>query len=198
MKSRLATVLSLAGVLVAGSAAALVNTQVLEGGGGSTAAAAPEVLATTTSTEPPPTVDDPSTSTTTTSAAPADEAQGVSSPVSTQAVYQIGDAGTVTLDTEGNVLRIVGAAPAAGWTVKTSENTDPLGVKVVFRSGDVEVEFGAKLVSGVVVTSVRSSRVGAPTATVAPSGTTYHGDDDDHDDDSGHHDDDEHEEEGDD
>ena len=75
-------------------------------------------------------------------------------PSSTQAAYQIGDAGTVTLDTAGEVLSIVSASPNPGWVVEKAESDGSLAIEVELRSGATVVEFEANLLFGVVSTSV--------------------------------------------
>jgi hypothetical protein len=155
MKSTIATTLSLAGVLVAGSAAALVNTHVLSGGSSPSSfvvaaapAAAPVVNA----------VADPVAATTVAPAAlppvtvPAAAAAAAAAP--TQAMYRVGGSGTVTLDTAGDVLKIVNVAPADGWSVTKSELNDSLNAEVRLRSAAGEVEFHANLLFGVVTPSV--------------------------------------------
>src|SRR3954447_21207472 len=107
MKTRVATMISIAGVLVAGSAAALVNTQVLSGN----ADATPFEAQGNITAEPSSTVvtSVPETSTVTTVApvaAPVTVASTVQPSASTQAVYAIGDS-TVTIDTAGDALTIV-------------------------------------------------------------------------------------------
>jgi hypothetical protein len=230
MKTKIAAALSLAGVLVAGSAAALVNTQVLQNNNDEAttvpALADPAGLLVTTTvpagTETsvpvdviPTTVvgDTPSTSVDNT--VPVSSAPAVTAPTAgatpTQAVYRIGDAGTVTLDTTGDRLTVVATAPGAGWQVGKVEQRSPLDIEIHFRSATVELEFKANLLFGVVSTSVESRNVGAPpaggTAAPGPSTSIHHDDDDDgeqhddnsddgdgeHDDDGGEHEDDEHE-----
>lgn len=166
MKTRIAMVISVAGVLVAGSAAALVNTQVL---GGSTAApglavdAAPQSEHTipTTTAAPVPT-------TSVAAAAPAVVAaqRPAAAAVSTQAVYSIGTSGLVTLDTAGDVLTIVGVTPAAGWVVTKSENEDATNVEIKFQSGSIEAQFHANLLFGVVTTSVESNDTSTTTVSI--------------------------------
>jgi hypothetical protein len=179
MKTRIVTVISLAGVLVAGSAAALVNTQVL-GSNASTspqvadaaslsAATSPVVIAAPLETTPAPSV-----------AAPVVATPPPAAPAATQAAYAIGDSGTVTLDTVGDVLTIVGVSPADGWIVTKSEAQDATNVEVKFQSGTVEVEFHANLLFGVVTTSVDSHDQSATNASVDDNGGGRHsgGDDD--------------------
>ncbi|MEI6404087.1 MAG: hypothetical protein WCP59_18080 [Actinomycetota bacterium] len=212
MKTKIAAALSLAGVLVAGSAAALVNTQVLQNNSNEAttvpALAAPAGLLVTTTTtagvETSLPIDATSTtvvggapSTSVDSTAPVSTAPASTAPTAgatpTQAVYRIGDAGTVTLDTAGDRLTVVAATPSAGWQVGKVEQRSPLDIEIYFRSATVELEFKANLLFGVVSTSVESRTVGAPPAggTAAPGpSTSVHDDDDDseqHDDSSGGH-----------
>jgi hypothetical protein len=225
MKTKIAAALSLAGVLVAGSAAALVNTQVLQNNNDEAttvpALADTAGLLVTTTTAPAGTEtsvpvgatlttvvgDTPSTSVDNTvpvSSAPVSTAP-TAGATPTQAVYRIGDAGTVTLDTTGDRLTVVATAPGAGWQVGKVEQRSPLDIEIHFRSATVELEFKANLLFGVVSTSVESRNVGAPpadgTAAPGPSTSIHHDDDDDgeqHDDHSGGGDDDggEHDDDG--
>ena len=211
MKTKIAAALSLAGVLVAGSAAALVNTQVLQTNSDEAttvpALAAPAGLLVTTTTtagvETSLPIDATSTtvvggapSTSVDSTVPVSTAPASTAPTAgatpTQAVYRIGDAGTVTLDTAGDRLTVVAATPGAGWQVGKVEQYSPLDIEIYFRSATVELEFKANLLFGVVSTSVESRNVGAPpaggTAAPGPSTSVHHDDDDDseqHDDNSG-------------
>ena len=156
MKARITAILSLSGVLVAGSAAALVNTQVLQSsssGGDDVAFAADDTVS---SVAPSISVDTTMPTTVLTPVA-----------VATQATYQIGDAGLVVLDTAGDVLTIVSTTPNAGWVLHEAEQEGPNDVEVKFRSATVEVEFKANLLLGVVNTSVESRSLGQP----APAGT---------------------------
>jgi hypothetical protein len=210
MKTKITAALSLAGVLVAGSAAALVNTQVLQNNSDEAttvpALAAPAGLLVTTTTtagvETSLPIDATSTtvvggapSTSVDSTVPVSTAPASTAPTAgatpTQAVYRIGDAGTVTLDTAGDRLTVVAATPGAGWQVGKVEQDSPLDIEIYFRSATVELEFKANLLFGVVSTSVESRNIGAPPAggTAAPGpSTSVHDDDDDseqHDDNSG-------------
>ena len=40
-------------------------------------------------------------------------------------MYQVGDAGVVTLDTAGDVLAVVAATPSAGWTLSLIHISEP-------------------------------------------------------------------------
>ena len=143
--------ISVAGVLVAGSAAALVNTHVLDSSATPTSLSvdaaqqtqqtAPTVTA--ASIVPAPTVTQPVVVTTLPAVA----------PPATQVNYAIGSAGTVTLDTAGDVLTIVGVTPAEGWTVTKSESEDAINVEVRLEAGDQRAEFHANLLFGVVTVS---------------------------------------------
>ncbi len=176
MKARATTLLSVMGVLVAGSAAAMVNAQVLQPSASSTAT--PTVVG---------------------SAAPADTASAsvplsVAPAPATQAIYQIATSGAITLDTSGGVLTVVGVVPYGEWALVgvTSSATQ---ADVVLQSGTTLVEFSASLVGGIVSTGVRVSQVvpesddeghtGTTAAHQSASTTTsvHHDDDDDEDED---------------
>lgn len=180
MKTKIVTVISLAGVLVAGSAAALVNTQVL----GGTASPSPQLVdAASPPLETAPVVIAAPAVITPVVAAPLVETTPPTvAPAVTQAVYAIGDSGTVTLDTAGDVLTIVGVTPANGWIVTKSESQDTTNVEVKFQAGTVEVEFHANLLFGVVTTSVDSHDQSSTSNSVDDSGggSRHSGDDDDH------------------
>ncbi|MDP2293392.1 MAG: hypothetical protein Q8M22_19590 [Actinomycetota bacterium] len=190
MKVRIATVLSLAGVLVAGSAAAMVNTQVLRSSGGNDVQIASDVTlsnvtiagGTVTTTTPDP-------------ASPTPTPTTVAS-TTTQAVYQIGEAGLVTLDSAGGVLTLVSVVPNPGWIVAEAESEDAYNVEVKFQSAFTVLEFHANLLFGVIGTSVESKDLDlGPVATTSegsssstPSNGSIDDDDgdDDDDDSSGH------------
>ena len=178
--SRVAMLLSIAGVLAAGSAAALVNTQVLDdqsGGAPATATVAPTTLpvfpttttspATTPATVPPtsattpptsastPLAAAPTSSTTPTAAATTASTAAATQVGTTQATYRLGDAGTALLDTAGGRLTIVTVTPAPGWFVERAEN-DGVSVEIRLESASGEVRFDATLVRGVVRVSLDS------------------------------------------
>ena len=143
--------ISIAGVLVAGSAAALVNTQVL---GGSTSAASPLVIDNGSPAQDISPVTAATTETKAVAVAPTPAAPAA--PAATQAAYAIGEAGTVTLDTAGDMLRIVAVTPTDPWIVTKSETQGSTDVEVRFQNGTTEVEFHANLLFGVVTTAVES------------------------------------------
>lgn len=159
--------ISVAGVLAAGSAAALVNTQVLGGSGSSPQAIdSPAQSAGTT----PVTAATTPLATTPAATTPAATTPAAQAPVSTQAVYSIGDAGTVTLDTAGDVLAIVTTTPADGWIVTKAETDGASNAEVKFQSGTIEIEFRANLLFGVVTTSVESNDTSASSTSVDDNG----------------------------
>lgn len=164
MKTGVATVLSLAGVLVAGSAAALVNARVLQTSdpvaGGAAESITTGSITTGSITTQPGTVPEQS---------------------ATQALYRVGDAGTVLLDTGGEVLTVVAVTPAAQWTVVSVESSGDQ-VAVVLRGPTRVATFTASLISGVVATDLDIDEIPPGTAPggTRPSTTV---DDDDHDDD---------------
>ena len=149
--------ISVAGVLVAGSAAALVNTQVLDSSASPASLSidaaqqtrqSQQTAPTTTAASivPAPTVTQPAVVTTSPAAVPS----------ATQVNYAIGSAGTVTLDTAGDVLTIVAVMPAEGWTVIKSESEDAINVEVRLEAGDQRAEFHANLLFGVVTVSTET------------------------------------------
>lgn len=153
MRARWTTVLSLGGVLFAGTAAALVNTQVLQssgdnGGLGSEISVAVAPPAATGAGV------DGGGKVSAATLVPASVAPAV--PVASQAMYQIGEAGAVTLDTAGDSLTVVAAVPSAGWSVLQVEQVDAYNIEVQLQSGSTLVEFRANLLFGVVSTSVES------------------------------------------
>ncbi len=168
-KARITTLLSLTGVLVAGSAAALVNTQVLQG------------TSTHKSTASEISVADQSSSSAATSVTNkfAQVAPVVLAPVvSSQSAFQIGTAGSVVLDTAGGVLTIVSVTPASGWTVVGSENSDDMDAEIILQSDTTRIEFKATLSDGQIVTSVESTDLTPTTSnsTVGSGSTSHDGD----------------------
>ena len=178
MKTGLATVLSLSGVLVAGTAAALVNSSVLRP---SAPASTPNNAAGVV-----PTMSSQS------SAPPVDQAP----PPATQALYRVAEAGDVLLDTRGDVLTVVTVAPAEGWSVVSAASTGT-SAEIVFQHEDEVRRFTASLISGVVSTSTTSEHIAPPTTQRPPAGsggsgptTTTPSSDHDHDHDEDDDDDD--------
>ena len=171
MKTKIAMLISVAGVLAAGSAAALVNTQVL---GGNTISQTPKAVDSTSPTLATLPITAPVVTTPVTTAAPASTAPATPA-VSTQAVYAIGDAGNVTLDTAGDVLTIVAVTPAPGWTVSKAETDGATNAEIKFQAGTIEVEFRANLLFGVVTTSVETNDTSVTSSSVEDSTSGRHG-----------------------
>lgn len=145
MQSRFTAALSLTGVLLAGSAAALVNTRVLRdkpslatGAAAMLAAegAGPDVTlgATLDATE--------------------DSQGGARRVTLNEVAYEVADAGIVVLDSSNDRLTIVSVAPAAGWIVRDQNQKTPTHAHIEFLSGVTVVSFEANLLFGVVGTSV--------------------------------------------
>ena len=178
MKTKIAMAISIAGVLVAGSAAAMVNTQVL----GSNTSTTPVLADSGQQTEPTTVTVAPTVTTAATlpvaTTAPAAPVQPAAPVAATQATYAAADAGTVTLDTAGEVLTIVSVTPAAGWTVTKSEADDSMNVEVKFQSGTIEVGFKANMQFGVVSPSVETKDDSATSSSVDDSSGRHSGDDD--------------------
>ncbi len=196
MKTKMATALSLIGVLGAGSAAALVNTEILDSGSAaatSSALVAPaEVPADDTGL-----LDEVNAAPQ--AAQPGTESSSDPGPTSLPAVpsqpttFDVGDAGSVTLEVQGGRLTIVSASANSGWTVtKTEEDSDGDEIEVYFETANVQVEFEARLSNGQIVPSVDATSLGSkpsapPAAPPAPGPAS--GDDDDDDMDEDDHDD---------
>jgi len=157
VKARITTVLSLSGILVAGSATAMVNSQVLRDDA-PVQAGAEDIISR------------PS--------APAVTVPSASMLPATQAAYEVGEPGTITLDTEGDVLSLVAPTPAPGWTVVRVEQVDPRSLTVVFQSAGQLATFTAGLVQGVVSTDVKVQSLAIPAGigTIAPPSTGEDGD----------------------
>lgn len=191
-------ILSIGGVLTAGSAAALVNTQAL--GGSAAADPAPVLLVSSTSTPQPLVVEvDPTAS----SVAGASDARTSDDggklagstetapnttpstlPASSAHVFDVGASGVVTVNAAaGDVLSLVSATPLSGWQVTSAGSTSVNDVQVAFRSSTAVVTFTAHLQNGEVTTSVAATALssGGTTASTVQSGS---------DDDSGYHSDD--------
>jgi hypothetical protein len=182
MKTKIATALSVIGVLGAGSAAALVNTQILDSGPAESGASAavlppatpvditvPEVdLQTLLPTEPVELQpSDPTTPPTTAEPAPATVA-----PSGFLTAFNVGEAGVVTVDVVDGRLVLVSAEPKAGWEVTSaSEDDEQNHVDVEFVSDTVRVEFEASFTDGAIVPHVESKSIAVTAASGASAGT---------------------------
>jgi hypothetical protein len=177
MKARIATALSLAGVLVAGSAAALVNSQILDG----TSPSAPsEVLLEAT----PSTVGTtPLTGAPTTTTGDVDVSGEPAAGTPSQTTFQVGDAGTVVVDVVGGEPVVVSTTPNAGWVVTEVEHRSDDEIEVTFSSAGVEVELEVHVVNGALVPRVESRTIAPGTTVGSTGGPTTTIDDDGGDDD---------------
>ena len=206
MKTTIATALSVIGVLGAGSAAALVNTQILDGGPAeSTASAAvlppastvdvsiPELLeARVPELQVDTTVD--TTTPTTQPEAPKPAAPAAPAPSGYLTSFNVGEAGVVTVDVVDGQLLLVDTEAKAGWQVsKAEQHDDDNEVEVYFSSSTVRVEFEAALIDGQIVPKVSSKSLGTSAAPAKAAPTTRRSTRTRHRYDAGHeHDDDEH------
>lgn len=163
MKPLLASSLSVVGVLAAGAAAYKVNATVL---GGTSSGA---MVATTTSTQmapgAQPAVDDVSAAaigdTPDSTLAPGSGA--AATPVSdTTTMYQVGDAGSVVIDTANGSIDVVSVMPAAGWAAEPARTLPDGSVKVHFYGQTARLEFVAAFVDGQVSVTVTSDPIAAP------------------------------------
>lgn len=168
MKTRVASVLALVGVLGAGSAAALVNTDILDDTteSGASAAVLPPAPSVDVPVPPVPEADpSPSSSaprsTRPTTTAPSSTTSPPTTAPSSLTAFNVGEAGVVTVDIVRGRLVLLGAEPAPGWTVTKSEQDDG-GVEVDFESASVRVEFEAALDGGRIVPEVESESLGGP------------------------------------
>ena len=200
MKTTIATALSVIGVLGAGSAAALVNTQILDGGPAeSTASAAVLPPASTVDVSIPellearvPELQVDTTVDTTSTTQPEAPKPAAPAPSGYLTSFNVGDAGVVTVDVVDGQLLLVDTEAKPGWQVsKAEQHDDDNEVEVYFSSSTVRVEFEATLIDGQIVPKVSSKSLGTSAApakapTVAPPGK---GDDDVHEYDDDEHDD---------
>jgi hypothetical protein len=173
MKARITTVLSLTGVLVAGSAAALVNTQVLQN------SSANKSTATEISVEQEPesassvsTVPDVSVSLPNKLAGVVGVAVTAAGVATTQESFALEGVGTIVLDKAGDVLTIVSVVPLDGFAVVGQETSDPLNVEIKFLSSSQLVEFKAALMFGTITPTVETSVVTQPSTGNTASDTS--------------------------
>jgi hypothetical protein len=196
MKAKLATAISVIGVLGAGSAAAMVNTQILDSNPTESGASkavlppAPTVEVSVPSVTDPIEVGNlqvvevvrdsttttvPATTTTPATTAPATQ------PSDLLTSFNVGEAGVVTVDVIDGQLVLVSAEPKSGWAVTKAEddsNDDSdeqhNEVDVEFVSATVRVEFGAEYIDGRIVPHVESKSIGGQssnsTSAAAPAG----------------------------
>ena len=127
MKTSLATVLSITGVLAAGALAFTVNTSVLDN------------------------------AVTTSEAAPALQADvvavAVEPTVAAQSTYNIDGVAAITLSLDTNSLKVVSVAPVNGYTfAATAESNSRIAVALTL--GDSVMTFHAEVLDGRIITSI--------------------------------------------
>jgi len=179
MKTSLATMLSVTGVLAAGALAFAVNTSVLDHAV-TTSEAAPALQA-----DVVPLADfTPSgvtASAATTQAAPAPApavTAEVAAAVAAQSTYNIDGVAAITLALSDNSLSVVSVTPAGGYTAAATA-VSASRIEVVLTKSNSVMKFSAQVLDGRIVTSVVAEQPRVSTA--APS--NYNDDDDDENDD---------------
>lgn len=190
LKTRIATALSIVGVLGAGSAAAVVNTSILDDG---PVSGAPAVLIPPPAPSVPeeaelvpdqiitvvrPPQAQPAAVTDSPTQAPSPTTTPLGSvPISPNlTVFNVGVAGTVTLDVVDGRLELLSAMPNDGWAIGET-NGDSDRVEVEFVSDGVMVEFSASWTNGQIATHVESHTVGSVLPSTSPSQPGEHDED---------------------
>lgn len=180
------TALSIAGVMAAGGAAYALNVNVLGPSGASRTSIALQSTSANSDT----------------ASTPADGNVSIKelSSTSTTTTYQVGDAGTVTIDISSGKAVIASVSPNAGWTAEPARAGAAGAAKVHFVSGSTRLEFVATIVDGAPSVSVvaddpapGSSTPGINSTKPTMPGASVGEDDDDDGDDDHHDDDDDHE-----
>jgi hypothetical protein len=191
MKTSLATILSVTGVLAAGALAFTVNTSVLDNAV-TTSEAAPalqaEVItlsnfAPSAATTTAAAVAEPSATTT--------AAAAVAEPtVAAQSTYNIDGVASITLALDTNSLSVVSVTPVSGYTFAATTVSNSR-IAVALTLGGSVMTFHAEVLDGRIVTSVVAEQPRISSA--APKTRSY---DDDDDEDEDEDEENEHEEEG--
>jgi hypothetical protein len=140
MKTSLATMLSVTGVLAAGALAFMVNTSVLDQAV-ITAEAAPALQADVIAAVVEPTV-------------------------AAQSTYNIDGVAAITLSLDTNLLSVVSVAPTNGYTFATTTESNSR-ITVTLTLGDSVMTFHAEVLDGRIVTSVvaEQPRIKSPAPT---------------------------------
>ena len=177
MKTPLATILSVTGVLAAGALAFTVNTSVLDNAV-TTSEAAPalqaEVIA-LSNFAPGTATTAPSASTTapvTTATATATAAEPT---VAAQSTYNIDGVAAITLSLDTNSLSVVSVTPVSGYTFATTTESNSR-IAVALTLGGSVMTFHAEVLDGRIVTSVVAEQPRISNA--APKTRSYDDDDD--------------------
>ena len=193
MKTSLATMLSVTGVLAAGALAFAVNTSVLDQAV-TTSEAAPALQA-----DVVPLADFTPSGVT----ASAVTTQGVPAPapavtaevaaaVAAQSTYNIDGVAAITLALSDNSLSVVSVAPAGGYTAAATAVSGSR-IEVVFTKSNSVMKFSAQVLDGRIVTSVVAEQ-----PRVSSTAPTKYNDDEGDDDDREHEENENDEREGDD
>ncbi|CAB4617252.1 unannotated protein [freshwater metagenome] len=184
MKTGIATTVSVVGVIAAGVAAFAVNSSVL----GSSSPANSAMVSTAVAGN--------SQNGTAINNGQVTASDALATAVTdTTTTYQVGQAGSVVIDTSSGAIVVTGIAPAAGYTSEPARTEAGGIVKVHFVSATQRIEFTAQLVDDVVKTNVINE--GNPSMGSVPP-RPRHDDDDDHEEREEHDERDEHEDEDDD
>ena len=189
MKTSLATILSVTGVLAAGALAFTVNTSVLDNAV-TTAEAAPALQADVIALSnfaPGAATTAPSASTT----APVTTTAAAAATVAAQSTYNIEGVAAITLALDTNSLSVVSVTPVGGYTFAATTESNSR-IAVALKLGDSVMTFHAEVLDGRIVTSVVAEQPRISNA--APKTRSY--DDDDDDDENENENENENEEEG--
>lgn len=197
MKASIATTLSVAGVIAAGTAAFAVNTAVLDSGSKTAALAQPTTTVALVAPGATPTIAPAGDSGAvtqqelqtqpTTTVAPGSATATPTNLSDTTTTYKVGSSGSVVVDTSAGYIKVVSVVPAAGWFAEPAMVQVDGSVKIHFSNGTDRVEFVASLVGQQVKVAVTSDRIQQPTKPTMPP--VVGGGDDDDDDGRGHHED---------
>ena len=151
MKTSLATILSVTGVLAAGALAFTVNTSVLDNAV-TTAEAAPALQADVIALSnfaPGAATTAPSASTT----APVTTTAAAAATVAAQSTYNIDGVAAITLSLDTNSLSIVSVTPVGGYTFAATTVSNSR-IAVALTLGGSVMTFHAEVLDGRIVTSV--------------------------------------------
>ena len=166
MKVGITTAISVAGVLVAGTAAYAVNSNVLT----TSSSIASSVTV--------PLVTPIIVAATTASGKVARQSikVGLSVLNDTTTTYKVGTSGSVVLDMRSGAIAVSNVLPAAGWSSEPAQVQPNGDVKVPFISTSTRIEFLARLVDGKVTVNVTSQPIAPP----KPKPTYSDDDDEEH------------------
>ena len=188
MKTPLAAVLSISGVISAGGIAFAANTNLLDSGAptvsgnpAQTAVITTTPATTTGSSVIVETTVDGST-TTTILAVPSTTTPGTTIPpvaATNLVTYQVPGVGAVTIQESDTSIVIDAVAVEAGWKYKIDDSSSATRVEVEFTSQTLKIEFHARLLAGRIITSIRNTTA-TPVSLPAPNRNGDDDNDDDH------------------